>query len=116
MCPPSPLSLISASAFLQLSHIHIHEAERSLLEAIALLATSIVCVPLVVSKIPGADWVWMTGPLPWSCLYCTSPFAPHLPACTMSYGLYTTPPVTPSTNATPVSAHLQVATLCWAAF
>ena len=37
----------------QLGHIHIHEAEKALLEAIALLATSCICVPLVVSKIPG---------------------------------------------------------------
>ena len=44
-CPPA----------VQLSHIHLHEAEHALLQAIALLLTSIICVPLVVSKIPGAS-------------------------------------------------------------
>lgn len=39
----------------QLSKIHIHGPEVALLEAIALLATSIICVPLVVSKIPGGN-------------------------------------------------------------
>jgi hypothetical protein len=37
----------------QFSHIHLHDAEKSLLEAIALLLTSCICVPLVVSKVPG---------------------------------------------------------------
>jgi len=39
----------------KVAHIHIHEAERALLEAILLLATSIICVPLVVTKVPGGN-------------------------------------------------------------
>ncbi|GAX83065.1 hypothetical protein CEUSTIGMA_g10491.t1 [Chlamydomonas eustigma] len=39
----------------QFSHIHLHDAEKSLLEAIALLMTSCICVPLVVSKVPGGN-------------------------------------------------------------
>ncbi|GAX79910.1 hypothetical protein CEUSTIGMA_g7350.t1 [Chlamydomonas eustigma] len=39
----------------QFSHIHLHDAEKSLLEAIALLLTSCICVPLVVSKVPGGN-------------------------------------------------------------
>ncbi len=35
--------------------MHIHEAERGLLETIVLLFTSIVCVPLVVKGVPGGD-------------------------------------------------------------
>ncbi|GIL80514.1 hypothetical protein Vretifemale_9703, partial [Volvox reticuliferus] len=41
----------------QLGHIHIHEAERGLLETICLLFTSIVCVPLVVKGVPGGNAV-----------------------------------------------------------
>jgi hypothetical protein len=59
LAPPltlcTPLCL-SPSVCRQMSHIHIHAAERALLEAIALLLTSVICVPLVVSKIPGERW------------------------------------------------------------
>ena len=41
----------------KLSHIHIHDAEKGLLEAIILLLTSIICVPLVISKVPGGNAV-----------------------------------------------------------
>ncbi|KAG2488128.1 hypothetical protein HYH03_013274 [Edaphochlamys debaryana] len=41
----------------QLGHVHLHEAERGLLETIVLLFTSIVCVPLVVKGVPGGNAV-----------------------------------------------------------
>ncbi|PNW84079.1 hypothetical protein CHLRE_04g220200v5 [Chlamydomonas reinhardtii] len=41
----------------QLGTIHLHEAERGLLETICLLFTSIVCVPLVVKGVPGGNAV-----------------------------------------------------------
>jgi Kef-type K+ transport system membrane component KefB len=36
-------------------HIHIHEGEKGVIEAIWLLFSSIVCVPLVVKLLPGGS-------------------------------------------------------------
>jgi len=39
----------------KVSHIHVHEGEKGVVEAIVLLLSSIVCVPLVVKCIPGGN-------------------------------------------------------------
>jgi len=39
----------------QAGHIHIHEGEKGVIEAIWLLFSSIICVPLVVKLVPGGN-------------------------------------------------------------
>ncbi len=46
---------VRAAVVLQVSHIHVHEGEKGVVEAIWLLFSSIICVPLVVKLLPGGS-------------------------------------------------------------
>lgn len=47
--PPPPVKQVAD----KVGHIHVHEGEKGVVEAIILLLASIVCVPLVVKLLPG---------------------------------------------------------------